>query len=135
LVRLTLTNIPPWAPKVLRFVEYASGVATKEDFSADLPPDLLARENDLNRRIIETARGRQDVSADVISDLWKKLGAQLSSMGVGVEQIELLTGDKIAAPKYAEYCAVSVMMYREISKMPQREAAIVMRQMLAEINR
>jgi hypothetical protein len=115
--------------------EYASGVATKEDSFADLPPDLLARENDLNRRIIETARGRQNVSAEVVSDLWKKLGAQLSSMGVGVEQIKLLAGDKIAAPKYAEYCAVSVMMYREISKMPQREAAIIMRQMLAEMNR
>jgi hypothetical protein len=114
--------------------QYASGIATREDFPADLPPDLLARENDLSRRIIETARGRQKVSPEVVSDLWKKLGAQLGSKGVGVEQIKLLTGDKIAAPKYAEYCAVSVMMYREISKMPEREAAIVMRQMFAELN-
>ena len=115
--------------------QYASGVATKQDFSADLPSDLLARENDLNKRIIETARGRQDVSPEVVSDLWKKLSAQLDAKGIGLEQIKLLASDKIAAPRYAEYCAVSMTMYREIAKMPQREAAIIMRQMLAEMNR
>jgi hypothetical protein len=115
--------------------QYASGVATKQDFSADLPSDLLARENDLNKRIIETARGRQDVSPEVVSDLWKKLSAQLDAKGIGLEQIKLLASDKIAAPRYAEYCAVSVTMYREIAKMPQREAAIIMQQMLAETNR
>jgi hypothetical protein len=112
---------------------YASGVATEEDFSADLPTDLLVRASELNKRVVETARPRQSVSPEVASDVWNKLRAQLASKGVGTEQIELLASDKIAAPSYAGYCAVSVMMYREISKMPRTEAAIVMRQLLAEM--
>ncbi len=110
--------------------QFASGVTTKADFSADLPTDLVVRESDLNRRVIETAKKRQDVSAAAALDLWKKLGYRLAAKGMKAEQINLAAGDKVTSAKYAEYCAVSATMHREISKMPSREAAILMRQML-----
>jgi hypothetical protein len=111
--------------------QYASGGTTRGDFSADLPVDLVSRENDLNKRVIETAKRRQEVPASVASDIWKKLVAQLSSRGIGVEQIKLFAGGKIPSAKYADYCAVSLTTYQEISKLPQRDAAILMRQILS----
>jgi hypothetical protein len=101
--------------------QYASGGTTRGDFSADLPVDLVSRENDLNKRVIETAKRRQEVPASVASDIWKKL----------VEQIKLFAGGKIPSAKYADYCAVSLTTYQEISKLPQRDAAILMRQILS----
>jgi hypothetical protein len=111
--------------------QYAAGVTTRGIFSADLPVDLVARENDLDKRVIETAKKRQEVPASVASDIWKKLVAQLSSKGIGVEQIKPFAGEKIPSEKYAEYCAVTLTTYREISKLPQRDAAILMRLLLS----
>jgi hypothetical protein len=45
--------------------------------------------------------------------------------------MKLMASHKVAAAEYADYCAVSIAVYREISKMPQTEAALLMREMLA----
>ena len=97
-----------------------------------MPACLVNRENEINRRVVETAKQRQDVSATVTSELWKKLGTQIAVKGVGDDQIKLLTGDLVDPSRYGEYCQASATFYREIARLPQREAGILMRSMLAD---
>jgi hypothetical protein len=110
--------------------QYASGVGGKDDFSTDLPAALVNRENEINRRVVETANGRQDVPAAVLGDLWKKLGTQIEARGLGNDQINLLTSDSVDASRYDEYCQVSATFYREIARLRQAEAGILMRSLL-----
>jgi hypothetical protein len=110
--------------------QYASGVGAKDDFSMDLPAALVNRENEINRRVVETAKGRQVVPAAVLNDLWKKLGTQIGAKGLVNDQINLLTSDSIDASRYAEYCQVSATFYREIARLQQAEAGTIMRSLL-----
>jgi hypothetical protein len=111
--------------------QYASGVGAKDDFSTDLPAALVNRENEINRRVIETAKSRQDVPAAVLNDLWKKLSTQIGAKGLGNDQINLLTSDSIDASRYGEYCQVSATFYREIARLQQTEAGTIMRSLLS----
>jgi hypothetical protein len=110
--------------------QYASGVTEKDNFSDQVPAPLLARENEIQKRVVETARTRQGVPAAVVTDLWKKVGMQLSTKGIGDAQFKLLTSSTIKAARYGEFCSVSVAFYREIARLPQQEAAILMRSIL-----
>jgi hypothetical protein len=112
--------------------KYASGHGVKDNIAEDLPASLVDRENEINRRVVETAKKRQDISATVVSDLWKKLGTQIVVKGVGDDQLKLLTGDSVDPSRYGEYCRASATFYREIARLPQREAGILMRSMLAD---
>jgi hypothetical protein len=112
--------------------KYASGLGDKNNIAEDLPASLANRENEINRRVVETAKKRQNVSATVIRELWKKLGAQIAVKGVGDDQLKLLTGDSVDPSRYAEYCKTSATFYREIARLPQREAGILMRSVLAD---
>jgi hypothetical protein len=111
--------------------QYASGVGGKDDFSTDLPAALVSRENEINRRVVDTAKSRQDVPAAVLSDLWKKLGTQIGAKGLENDQINLLTSDSIDASRYGDYCQISATFYREIARLQQTEAGILMRSLLS----
>jgi hypothetical protein len=111
--------------------QYASGVGGKDDFSTDLPAALVNRENEINRRVVETANRRQDVPAAVLGDLWKKLGTQIGTKGLGNDQINLLISDSVDASKYGEYCQISATFYREIAGLQQPEAGMLMRSLLS----
>jgi GYF domain 2 len=111
--------------------QYASGAGAKDDFSTDLPAALVNRENEVNRRVVETAKARQQVPAAVLGELWTKLGTQIGAKGLGNDQINLLTSDSIDASRYGEYCQVSATLYREIARLQQTEAAIIMRSLLS----
>jgi hypothetical protein len=68
-----------------------------------------------------------------VSDvLWKKIGAQLVAKGVAAEQLDLIGSTSVMPGRYTEYCTVAVLLYREISKLPQKEAGILMRQLLSD---
>jgi hypothetical protein len=110
--------------------QYASGAGGKDDFSTDLPAALVNRENDINRRVVETANRRQDVPAAILSDLWNKLATQIGAKGLGTDQINLLISDSVDASKYGEYCQISATFYREIARLQQAEAGILMRSLL-----
>ncbi|WP_157676409.1 hypothetical protein [Afipia sp. GAS231] len=113
--------------------KFASGIGSEDNITAELPIALVNRDNEINRRIVETARNRQDVSATDAKDLWKKLLAPLAAKGVREEQLKLLLSDTAAAPsRYGEYCRASETFYREIARLQQREAAILMRFIFAE---
>jgi hypothetical protein len=111
--------------------QYASAVGAKDDFSTDLPTALVNRENEINRRVIETAKTRQQIPAAVLGELWRKLGTRIGAKGLRNDQINLLTSDSIDASRYREYCQVSATLYREITRLRQTEAGILMRSLLS----
>ena len=61
----------------------------------------------------------------VITDIWKKLGAQLAAKGVSNDQIDLVNSQTVSADQYGEYCTVFVALYREIARLPPDRAAIL----------
>jgi hypothetical protein len=109
---------------------YASGGTTSTSFGGDLPASLFARETELSRRIVETAKPRDPTPDAVVVDLWKKVSTQLTARGLGDDQFELLNSNAVNAGKYGEYCSLSVTFYREIALLPPTEAGILMRSML-----
>jgi hypothetical protein len=111
--------------------KYASGVGADGNIAEDLPVSLVDRENEINRRVVETAKKRQEVSAAVVDDLWNKLGAQMAAKGVGDEELNLLMNGPVDPSKYGEFCRTSATFYREMARLPPMEAAILMRSLLA----
>jgi hypothetical protein len=112
--------------------KYASGVGAKDNVAADIPASLVDKENEVNRRVVETAKKRPDVPATVVSELWKKLGTQIAVKGIRNDQLNLLTNGSVDPLRYSEYCQASATFYREIARLPSREAGILMRSMLAD---
>ena len=112
--------------------KYASGAGASGNITDDLPGSLVDRENDIHRRVVETAKKREDVSAAVVSELWEKLGTQMAAKGVGDDQLKLLMSGSVDPSKYGEYCRTSTIFYREIARLPTKEAGIIMRSVLAD---
>jgi hypothetical protein len=111
--------------------QYASGVGNTVAPS-DIPAALITKENDVNRRVVETATTRAVVSAAASETVWRKIGAGLVSKGIKNEQFGLLSAASIPAEKYGEYCVVAATLFTEISKLPQNEAGMIMRDILAD---
>ena len=112
--------------------KFASGVGADSNIAENLPAALVDRENEINRRVVETAKKRQDVSATIVGELWGKLGAEMAAKGIGDDQLKLLTSGSVDPSKYREYCQASTTFYREIARLPPSEAAILMRSVLAQ---
>jgi hypothetical protein len=111
--------------------QYASGAVDAVAIS-ELPAALIARENDINKRIVETAASRAPGNEASLKAAWKKVGATLASQGVNTAQLELLNARSVPADKYGDYCAAATTFFREISRLPQDEAGAIMRAILAE---
>jgi len=110
---------------------FASGVGPAIS-PAEIPDALIAKENAINRRIVETATIRAIANATASDGLWKKIGAVLATKGVKNEQFDLLSVATIPPEKYGDYCSIMTMLFREVSKLPQREAGTLMRDLLAD---
>lgn len=110
--------------------QYASGRASGGGVSSEIPAALLARENEINKRVVETARVRPAVDAGAVEAGWKKIGAVLTSKGIPNEQLNLLSAANVPAEKFAEYCTAATMLFREIGKLPEREAGAILRDMM-----
>jgi hypothetical protein len=111
--------------------QYASGVGSGITGS-DIPSDLAKRENEVDKRVVETAAKKPVTPESVTDALWKKIGVQLKAKGIAAEQIDLIGSMSVTPGRYAEYCTVAVLLYREISKLPQNEAGTLLRQLLSE---
>jgi hypothetical protein len=110
---------------------YASGVGNTI-IAPDFPEALVARANNVDKRVIETATLRAAVSTASISAVWKRIGVALTTRGVKNDQFGLLAADTVPPEKYAEYCTVAAIVFREISKLPRNEAGILLRDILTE---
>jgi hypothetical protein len=111
--------------------QYASGIGNRVTAS-DIPSELVKRENEINKRVVETAAKRPVTPESLSNALWKKIGTQLGAKGVATEQLDLIGSGSVSPGRYAEYCTVAVLLYREIGKLPQKEAGTLLRQLLSE---
>ena len=109
---------------------FASGDSTKITTPVDTPASLLARENELTRRVLETARPRDPVPDATVAGIWKKLGVQLAAKGVNNDQIQLLNSQTVGPDRYGAYCSAFVLLYREMARLPPDEAATLIRSLL-----
>jgi hypothetical protein len=107
---------------------YTSKRGVNENFATDLRHSLVVRQNEMNRSAIETTKKSEE--AKVLADVWKKLERQLAAKDVGISQQKLLTARSIDRSKFGEYCRTLQMYYREIGRLPAREAGILMRSIL-----
>jgi uncharacterized protein DUF4339 len=109
---------------------YAAGVGPAIAPS-EIPDDLIAKENDVNRRVVETATMHAGDNATASGVIWKKIGTALGSKGVKSDQFDLLSAAIVPPEKYSDYCTVATMLFREVSELPRNEAGIIMRDILA----
>ena len=94
-----------------------------------IPAPLAEREAELNVRIIRSTQLHADsVNTD---RSWEKIRAGLGRRGYAAKDIEMLDGGPIGEPDYARYCDLAVALYQEITGLPTREAAAVLREFLS----
>jgi hypothetical protein len=111
--------------------QYAAGDSAAE-VAALLPQDILLRERSVQERVLRTAIKRPSFDAQLKERLWDKLRTRLTANGVTDADLEVVAGKTIDRSKHAIYCAVSILMFREISRMPQHEGASLMRSVLLD---
>jgi hypothetical protein len=106
--------------------QYVSGIGIP-----DIPAALLEKEDDINTRVIETAKNRLPVGDAYIATIWKKIGTTLASKGLSEDQFELFSATTVPPDRYGDYCSVATVIFKEMSRLPQSEAAALMREILA----
>jgi hypothetical protein len=94
------------------------------------PEAMTARELNIEMRIVRSASGKPDIR-EPAPEVWKKLYKKLASRGVSKGDIDLIDKNDLGDGQHARYCAVMILFYREISALPQAEAAQVIRSVLA----
>jgi hypothetical protein len=110
---------------------YASGTGGTRNFSSDIPQPLIQRENALSEQVIATAAPRPDAAAGTVTASWEKVMRKLGGR-FSLETINLVRAATLDASRHRDYCRVSVVLFREISNLEQREAALLIRQMLGD---
>ncbi len=108
---------------------YAFGTGgDSPEISSAFPDDLLRRERDLYERAIATATPRPAPDPRKIGGLQAALRRALLAKGVTESQFGLLDAPQVLPPdQHAQYCDVTILLFREIGNLPQEDAALVMR--------
>jgi hypothetical protein len=113
-----------------RCYAYASGEDSRANFSSELSKRLLQQELALNERAVKTAAKREQVDKDRIEALWRRVHTQMSASGVTTADWTLFETRKVPKVSHARYCTIATIFVREVGKLPQVEAAILMREIL-----
>ena len=111
--------------------QFASGTGAAIGPS-DIPASLVAKEADVNRRVVETATARATADPAATEAVWKKVQAALAAKGINKPQLLLLWDKTVPSEKHGDYCVAATLLFKEINKLPVSEAGIAMRDMLAE---
>jgi len=113
-----------------RCYAYASGEDSRANFSGELSKRLLQQELALNERAVKTAAKRETIDKNRIEALWRRVHAQMSANGVTNADWTLFETRRVEKPSHARYCTIATIFVREVGKLPQIEAAILMREIL-----
>jgi hypothetical protein len=105
---------------------FGSGADTAE-LGAAVPEDLLRRERDLYEQAIRTAASRPVPDQKKIASLQGMLRRALLASGVTESQFNLLDAPSVTPTQHAEYCEVTILLFREIGRLAPEDAAMVMR--------
>jgi len=110
--------------------KFAAGV-DDDAATATIPAELTDRERALDERVVSSARMR--ASTDVADDSsWDKIRASLASRGYSGSDLRLLEAETVAPSDYARYCDLSISLFQEITKLPSKEAASVLRKIFSD---
>jgi hypothetical protein len=96
----------------------------------DYPQALAGRELDIEARMVRTAGTKSD-AREPSPELWKKLFKRLSTRGISKADIDMVGRDDLGDVQQSRYCAVMIALYKEITALPQAEAAQVIKSVLA----
>jgi hypothetical protein len=113
-----------------RCYAYASGEDSRANFSSELSKRLLQQELALNERAVKTAAKREAVDKNRIEALWRRVHTQMSASGVTTADWTLFETRRVPKLNHARYCTIATIFVREVGKLPQIEAAILMREIL-----
>ena len=105
---------------------FGSGADTAE-LGAAIPEDILRRERDLYEQAIKTAAARPTPDAKKIASLQTILRRALLASGVAESELSLLDTPGVTPAQHGQYCEVTILLFREIGKLPPEDAAMVMR--------
>jgi hypothetical protein len=109
---------------------YASGDRANFSFKDELPEGVAARELALQERAIRTAAKREVVNETTKSALSKRVIDQLLAAGMPFADIALMGERSVEPGNHARYCAAAIKFFRETLKLPERDAAALMRNVL-----
>jgi len=109
---------------------HASGDRADFSFKDELPAGVVARELALQERAIRTAAKREVVNEATKSALSKRVIDQLLAAGVPFADIALMGERNVEPGNHARYCAAAIKFFRETLKLPERDAAVLMRNVL-----
>jgi hypothetical protein len=106
---------------------YASGKLDEATLRL-IPKHLSERELELNAMLVSSTRNQ---SAAVRTDAsWDKIRASLGQNGFTENDVQMLTGGGAISPSnYARYCDFAIILYQEITNLPTKEAASVLREL------
>lgn len=107
---------------------YAAG-QPDQNISKIIPAPLAEREAELYVQIIRSTQTRAGPGNN--DRAWEKIRAGLNLRGYPAKDLELLDGRSIGAADYARYCDLAIGLYREITNLPSKEAAAVLRELLS----
>ena len=105
---------------------FGSG-ADSAELSTAVPDEILRRERDLYEQAIKTAAARPTPDPKKIASLQSVLRRALLASGVTENQLSLLDAPSVTPAQHAQYCEVTILLFREIGKLPPEDAAMVMR--------
>lgn len=110
---------------------YASGTGVDFNVRDYLSSSVRARESDLHARVVRTAAQREQPSRAAEDELWGKVRRELAAMGVSDKELDILGVDKVEGSQHDQYCSTAIMFFKGILRLPQQEAAVVMRGIFA----
>jgi hypothetical protein len=79
---------------------------------------------------VKTAAKRETVDKNRIEALWRRVHTQMSASGVTTTDWTLFETKRVPKLNHARYCTIATIFVREVGKLPQIEAAILMREIL-----
>jgi hypothetical protein len=111
---------------------YASSDRADLSFKDELPEGLMTREAELQERAIRTATKREAMNEATKSALFKRVIDRLLAAGLPAADIALMAQRKVEPINHARYCAAAIKFFREALRLPERDAAAVMRNVLKQ---
>lgn len=102
-----------------------------EIFSGEFSGALNAREAALHHATIRTAREREKPDEAETGQLWDKVWERLHARGIAEADFDPGDGTQVSAERRARECIIVIALFEEVVALPTREAAVLMRVLLA----
>jgi hypothetical protein len=111
--------------------QHASSIE-KGDVSSLFPANISAREWALQERVVRTASERANVDPKQKATLSAQVFRRLGIKGLTRSDLEIMVAKSVDPSMYEQYCANNIYLLREISQLPARDGALLMRSILLE---